>query len=107
MAVHKGHASPAAIAAAEAASAAPAAPKKVLVRLKGRAILEPGCITVEAGHQMEIPARHFDPQHHELVNPPTVAQAAAAGPPAAAEVPQPSAVSDEDQDDIRLFEDPK
>jgi len=102
MAVIHGKASAEQIAAAHA----PAKPSKVLVRLKYRSILEPGCITVEPGHVMEVPQDHYDEAYHELVNPPAVAQAPSAGPPAAADAPQPPAVSAEDQDDIRLFEDP-
>jgi hypothetical protein len=106
MAVIHGKATAADIAAAHApAKLAP--PTHVLVRLKHRSILEPGCIQVEAGHQLEIPRAHYDPRNHDLVNPPTAAQAAAAGPPAAATEPQPSAVSAEDEQEIRLFEDPK
>ncbi len=93
MAVHKG--------IVQVPAAAPAGPPKVLVRLKGRAILEPGCITVEAGHVLEIPKAHFDPQHHDLVNPPAVADAPVAEPPAEAGTTQPSADS---EGEVRLFE---
>jgi hypothetical protein len=88
MAVIKGAASAAEIAAHAAVAATP---QKILVRLKSRSILEPGCITVEPGHVMEIPESHFDAQHHERLSPPAVAQAPAAGPPAASGEPQPSA----------------
>lgn len=104
MAVHKGIVK---VPAAAPEPVVPNVPRKVLVRLKMRSILEPGCITVEPGFVTEIPEAHFSPEHHELVNPPVVAKSPADGPPAEGGVPQPSAVSAADLDDIRLFEDPK
>lgn len=92
---------------ASAAAPVPAAPEMLLVRLKSRSYLEPGCIQVEAGHIMSIPAAHFDAQYHELVNPPALAPAPVDGPPAEGGSQQASAVSQADLDDIHLFEDPK
>lgn len=106
MGVVKGHLTGDALAAHLAAESAPPAPSKVNVRLRQRSILEPGCITVDAGHVMDIPAAHYDPAFHELTDPLAAAPALASGPPAAAGAEQPPAVSDEDQADIRLFEDP-
>lgn len=103
MAVHKGIVK---VPTEEVAPVVPNVPRKVLVRLKKRSILEPGCITVDPGFVTEIPEAHFSPEHHELVNPPAVGEAPN-GPPAAEGSDQPPAVSDADLTDVRLFEDPK
>lgn len=84
-----------------AAPAAAPAPTQLLVRLKSRSYLEPGCIQVEPGHVMNIPAAHFDPTYHELVNPPALAPAPANGPPDGSGSQQASAVH---ESEIRLFE---
>jgi hypothetical protein len=52
-----------------AAQAASVTQPMVRVRLRFRSILEPGCRTVDAGHEMEIPQAHYDPTYHELLGP--------------------------------------